>query len=142
MDAANTATTVARKPKPGKKYFSLDEATRALPYVDRVIRDIQDCYHQVVAMRQRLDHPHPEDDAQQFEREYERSMDHLSNLVDELHQVGVELKDYDMGLVDFPAVHDGREIYLCWHRGEGAIHAWHEVDAGYSGRQDVKALAD
>jgi len=50
------------------------------------------------------------------------------------------LKDYEMGLIDFPAVHQGREVYLCWKLGEKQIVAWHEVDAGFSGRRDVKEL--
>jgi hypothetical protein len=67
-------------------------------------------------------------------------MDHLSELVDELRVVGVELKDFEKGLVDFPAVHEGREVFLCWHWGEDKVQTWHEIDAGYAGRQDVALL--
>ena len=64
----------------------------------------------------------------------------LNLLIDELQQIGVELKDFEKGLVDFPAVHLNREISLCWHSGETNVHTWHEVDAGYAGRQDVTML--
>ena len=64
-------------------------------------------------------------------------MDHLSDLFDELHQVGVELKDFEKGLLDFPAVHEGREICLCWHRGEQCVGAWHELDAGPEERHSL-----
>ncbi|HUX86133.1 MAG TPA: DUF2203 family protein [Chloroflexota bacterium] len=42
-----------------------------------------------------------------------------------------------MGLVDFPAERDGRVVYLCWRRGEDQIHYWHELDAGFAGRQPL-----
>jgi hypothetical protein len=76
------------------------------------------------------------------EREYEQAMDRLSQLVDELHRVGVELKDFEKGLVDFPAWHEGREILLCWKQGEAEVAYWHETDAGYAGRQSVKTLQE
>jgi hypothetical protein len=50
---------------------------------------------------------------------------------------GCELKDLEMGLIDFPAERDGRIVYLCWRLGEAAIDYWHELDAGYGGRQPL-----
>jgi hypothetical protein len=138
-DTQNTATLV-RGPKPGKKYFSLSEANRSLPYVSRVIEDLTACYGRVVDFRRRIESPSTRENREHLEAEYETEMDRLSELVDELQQVGVELKDFEKGLLDFPALHDGREIYLCWHRGEDKVCSWHEVDAGYAGRQDVAVL--
>jgi hypothetical protein len=48
---------------------------------------------------------------------------------------GIVLRDLDRGLVDFPALRDDREVYLCWVLGEPDIGYWHELDAGYAGRQ-------
>jgi len=48
---------------------------------------------------------------------------------------GIVLRDLDRGLVDFPAIRDDREVYLCWVEGEPDIEFWHELDAGYAGRQ-------
>jgi hypothetical protein len=47
----------------------------------------------------------------------------------------IVLRDLDRGLIDFPALRDGREVYLCWIEGEDDIGFWHELDAGYAGRQ-------
>jgi hypothetical protein len=47
------------------------------------------------------------------------------------------LRDLDRGLVDFPAIRDGREVYLCWIEGEPDIDFWHDLDAGYAGRQEL-----
>jgi hypothetical protein len=49
----------------------------------------------------------------------------------------IVLRDLDRGLIDFPAVRDGEEVYLCWIDGEDAIGFWHELDAGYGGRQPL-----
>jgi hypothetical protein len=49
----------------------------------------------------------------------------------------IVLRDLDRGLIDFPAIRDGREVYLCWIDGEQDIGFWHELDAGYAGRQEL-----
>ena len=140
MVPQNAVPTLAKAPRPGKKYFDLEEAERALPYVSRVVHDLMDCYQRVVSIRRRIEHIHSRESQEQLEAQYEAAMDELGDLVDELHQVGVELKDFEKGLVDFPAVYEEREIYLCWQHGETEIHAWHETDAGLTGRQDVEVL--
>ena len=140
-ETENASATMPKGPKPGKKYFTLPEANRSLPYVSRVIEDLTACYGRVVDFRRRMENPGAEDNREQLEADYETEMDRLSGLVDELQQVGVELKDFEKGLLDFPALHEGREIYLCWHRGEPTVHTWHEIDVGFAGRKDVTALA-
>ena len=140
MPDNHTTATIAHSPKPGKKYFNVVEANQALPYVSRVIDDITGCYQGAVDIRRRIEQPGVDDDVEPLKDEYEAAMDRLNDLVDELQQANVELKDFERGLVDFPAVYEGREIYLCWHRGEKTVHAWHEIEAGYAGRQDVALL--
>jgi len=55
----------------------------------------------------------------------------------ELQAVEVVLRDLDRGLIDFPSLRDGREIYLCWEEGEDEIGFWHELEAGHAGRQPL-----
>jgi hypothetical protein len=50
---------------------------------------------------------------------------------------GILLRDLDRGLIDFPTIRDGREVYLCWIDGEDDVAYWHELDAGYAGRQEL-----
>ena len=62
-------------------------------------------------------------------------------LLEVLAGIGVEVKDPDQGLIDFRAIRDGREVYLCWKLGEGArIMYWHDLDAGYAGRRPLDRL--
>jgi hypothetical protein len=57
--------------------------------------------------------------------------------VEKLEELGVTVKDLDLGLLDFPAVLDGRVVELCWHVGEEAVAFWHEVGEGYAGRKPI-----
>jgi hypothetical protein len=61
----------------------------------------------------------------------------LSATINEVEKTGVLVKDYRTGLCDFPHLKDGRIIYLCWKMDEKEIHYWHEVDAGFAGRQPL-----
>jgi len=64
-------------------------------------------------------------------REFQR----LDSLVREIQATGAVIKDINHGLVDFPAVREEREVYLCWKYGEEEIRFWHEIDTGYASRQ-------
>ena len=65
------------------------------------------------------------------------SLDALVHRIQEMH---VLIKDINRGLLDFPALKDGREVYLCWQYGEGEIAFWHEVEAGFAGRQPIETF--
>ena len=58
----------------------------------------------------------------------------MRNALVELQAMEVVLRDLDRGLVDFPSIRDGREVFLCWEEGEDEIGFWHDLDAGYGGR--------
>ena len=57
--------------------------------------------------------------------------------VQQLLSLGVEIKDFERGLCDFPHWRDGRVVHLCWQRGEERIEWWHDTDAGFAGRQPL-----
>ena len=61
----------------------------------------------------------------------------LQEVTDELALIGVQVKDPDSGLLDFPAVRDGEEVLLCWQVGEPAVEWWHRVDDGFGGRARI-----
>ena len=131
----------ARKPGSGKKYFTPAQANAMLPLVRRIIQDITTLAGELRKHQERLAHLQEEanrgEEATQLEDEFERGRERLVEFVEELRKLGVELKDPFMGLVDFPCWKDGREIYLCWRQGEPEVAHWHEVDAGFAGRQKL-----
>jgi hypothetical protein len=61
--------------------------------------------------------------------------DRLDQVLHRLQDMGIEVKDLTIGLIDFPALRDGRVIYLCWKYNEEKVQFWHEVEAGFAGRQ-------
>jgi hypothetical protein len=63
--------------------------------------------------------------------------DRLDALLHKIQDMGIEVKDLTIGLIDFVAMHDGREVYLCWKYGEDSIQFWHEIETGFSGRQPI-----
>lgn len=67
--------------------------------------------------------------------EYVESVSHLTGLIGEIRRMGVLVKDLDKGLCDFPYMKADRIVYLCWHLGEESIGYWHDVEAGFAGRE-------
>lgn len=59
----------------------------------------------------------------------------VRRLLGAIEESGIVLRDIDRGLVDFPAMIDGREVYLCWELGEDEVAHWHDLDSGYRGRE-------
>lgn len=63
--------------------------------------------------------------------------DRLDALLHRLQDMSIEVKDLASGLIDFPAIKNGRVVYLCWKYNEGNIQFWHEIEAGFAGRQPI-----
>ncbi len=130
--------------EPKRKYYSVEEANRALPLVKAIVGDIVRHYEQVEELQGRLsrvmsERKHDADDLyseelSQTHSELEAQEDRLREYIDELKKLGVELKSED-GLCDFPSLMDDREVYLCWRLGEPQVAFWHEMEAGFSGRK-------
>lgn len=129
------------------KKFSLDEANRMLPLVTRIVRDIIEHYREwqrtveafeIAATLNRSDKPTPEAEALQHKAQ-ELARD-IQGFVGELTRLGLEFKGFELGLVDFPADVEGRKIFWCWKHGEPEVGYWHDLDAGFNGRQPVDAL--
>lgn len=138
MDAYEAVSEPQISSRAGQRYFSVTEANRALVLVRRIVTDIVRDYQRL----RELHDAHQLHDshgnaalAEQARQDYIRTVDRLSELRDELAEIGCELKDYDLGLVDFPSMREGREILLCWKLGEESVEHWHEIDGGFGGRQ-------
>lgn len=139
---------------PATRFFTVDEANRTLPLVRMIVRDIVELFSDVQRRRERLEgllsrsrrsarreDPYAEE-VRQMEAELESDEHRLRGYLEELSGIGAELKDPVVGLIDFPAFVEGREVCLCWKLGEDEIEYWHETDTGFAGRQPVATLPE
>jgi len=134
---------------PRSKTFTVQEASATLPLVRAIVSDLVHLARDVVERRQRVSaltagRPHDAHDPYhqelaQIEEELEKDTRQLEEYIEELRQLGVEPKSATEGLVDFPSFLDGREVYLCWKLGEPEVLFWHDLDAGFRGRQPLAA---
>jgi hypothetical protein len=128
---------------PMPPYFTLEEANETLNFIRPLMDEVQRI-RQKVLQNQPEAWPAIEKSAgnggnralsnmvQDFEK--------FDALIHEIQATGVLIKDVNLGLLDFPALKDGREVYLCWQYGEGEIAFWHEVEAGFAGRQPIDSF--
>lgn len=123
-----------------RKFFTVDEANRALVYLRPVVGDVMRTYRRIVHLRRRMDHASDGATETRLEREYDGCMRRLGDFVDELHAVGVELRDFELGLLDFPSRFKRREIFLTWQPGDERVEHWHEFDDTHGGRQPMNLL--
>jgi hypothetical protein len=125
---------------PFPRLFTVEEANALLPELEELLRDIA-----VYRDRMREKAPHLEPILQssisngggRVGSEYGVEAYNLYLGIERIRELGVLLKDVDMGLVDFSHEKDGRIVFLCWHPPEERIGYWHEIEAGYPGRQPL-----
>lgn len=139
------------EPSDFKRLFTVDEANAMLPLVRAICKDLSALAREVVERRERLSflmagrgdsHRDPySEELAQIEEELEHDRERLREYVQELNDLGVELKGALEGLVDFPSTVDDRLVYLCWKLDEPEVLYWHDVDAGYGGRQPLTAAS-
>ena len=125
------------------RFFTVPEANSALVLVRRIVRDIVDRQAELMRLRDQVEELGEALGATEtvagLRWRAERLTTALNRLHAELIEVGCELKDWTVGLVDFPALHEGREVSLCWRCDEESVGFWHERDGGFAGRRPVAA---
>jgi hypothetical protein len=142
----------SKKKNSKKKYFTLAEANATLPLVRAIVQDIAQLAPELRDRHERLQRLAPEEgkkltsanreEVEQIQADLEREHERMNEFFAELGKLGIELKDPFTGLLDFPALRDNREVYLCWKLGEPEVAHWHELNAGFAGRQQIsKQLA-
>jgi hypothetical protein len=124
-----------------RRRFTLEQANRALPLVRRIVTDIVQTREQATQLQSQLESANGKA-PKRVQQDLDVAIDKLHTYLDELTEIGCELKDFQSGLVDFIGHHQGREIYLCWRLGEEKIAYFHEMSAGVAGRMPVSMLEE
>jgi len=119
------------------KHYTLDQARALLPQIRKWLK-------QMMELRGVLDdHDRKVEALMEPGRDvggplvnrWVEAMGNIKEVLLEFHRREIQIKDMDRGLIDFPALIEGREVFLCWEQDEEDIEFWHDLDAGYAGRE-------
>ncbi len=131
-----------------KKYFDREEAEKLLPTIEpalecarqqkQVIRNLTNelsiAAARIMALGGSLP---PFAELNRKKTQCNESVEQLARMIDAIQQTGCLVKDLEMGLIDFPSLREGQEIYLCWKLGEKRIGFWHGIEEGFSERKPL-----
>jgi len=144
------------------RFYDLDAANAAVPELDGIVSVLADQRAELVRLRDEVmagsgggegatttvaeRRPGSGDEVQVDDLRLTRLrmqglIDQMAAGVARIDALGLTLRDIEHGLVDFPALVSGRQVWLCWRRGESVIGWWHDLDSGFSGRQPLDELA-
>lgn len=123
-----------------QRLFTLEEAQALIPQVREILKAVLEAREKIVDAQPEL-WPVLEkavgNGGGKKAGEMLRYFEVIQRNVQAIEKLGIEIKDINTGLIDFPSDRDGRVVYLCWRYGEGDIAFWHELDSGFAGRQPL-----
>jgi hypothetical protein len=132
------------------RYFSLTEAERLIPDVEKAIRNailVKTSYSQVGMELEKFSERIQmmggsrinRDEIIALREQRETLANSLRQAIGSIHEFGCQVKDLDIGLIDFPTLYKGQEVLLCWKLGETGISWWHGLEEGFGGRKPIDA---
>ena len=128
-----------------RKYYTLEQAQQQLPVVEKMmgrlikLKNSLSIIDAIEITCKTCGYDHFQSSTL-FNKKYHKISYDFYKHLEKLENMGCIVKDLNLGLLDFLAYHDGREILLCWKVGEESIHHWHELDTGFSGRKPIWML--
>ena len=133
------------------RFFDLDEANEVLREVQPILAALRDQRAELIRLRDRVlaatdggeatpDEVETQDELRLLRMRMQGVIDQMQAGVARIDELGVTLREIESGLIDFPALVTGRQVWLCWRLGEGEIGWWHELSTGFEGRQPLSEL--
>ena len=127
------------------RYFTLEEAQVMVPWLQETFDAIEPLKKQLAGAKEKVRSlmtrmqsnggAKAEEEIEGATRALHEAQDGMDERAYAIVERGIVLRNVEQGIVDFTSMRDGREVYLCWLAGEPAITHWHDVDAGFPGRQ-------
>ena len=120
-------------------HFTVEQANELVPQIEPLLRRLRDAKDQLTdeEAHELLSESAPSNGGGDPGREVGEAFLEVRRILSGLTEGGIVVRDIDRGLIDFPSIRDGREVYLCWEFGEDEIGFWHEIEAGYGGREPL-----
>jgi hypothetical protein len=136
------------------RFYDIDDANAALPELGGILETLAEQRAELVRIRDDVLARHPEiedeaaggdtrvaaDDIRLARLRMQGLVDQMAAGVARIEAQSITLRDISEGLVDFPALVNGRQVWLCWKRGEGDIAFWHDLESGFAGRRPLSEL--
>ncbi len=125
------------------QYYTVEEANQVLPRLTKIAVELRRVYQRIVELRPQIQSVLDKSRAgagNSASSEMAMAFMRFDQLAEKITALGAELKDPATGLCDFLALHEGRDIYLCWRLGEEQIEWWHDLHTGFAGRRHVSDL--
>jgi hypothetical protein len=122
------------------RLFTVEEANSLLPRLREILEDVwlhRDALRERAPHLERILRAAGANGGGRVGSEYGVEAYNLYLAIERIRELGVVLKDLDVGLLDFPHEREGRVVFLCWHQPEERVGYWHEIEAGYAGRQPL-----
>jgi hypothetical protein len=119
------------------KHYTREEAQALLPRLREWLKRLNELRHELERSDKRLTSlMHSGNDlGGDLVNKWIRTLTEMQQLLGEFQRRDIQIKDLERGLVDFPAIIGGKEVFLCWEQDEEAVEFWHDLDTGYSGRE-------
>jgi hypothetical protein len=133
------------------QFYDIDAANAALVEVEPILATLADQRLELIRLRDRLvampstagsgaNELDPEE-SRRIRLRIKGVVDQMAAAVARIDALGIALRDIERGLIDFPALAGGRQIWLCWQLGEGKVDQWHELETGFGSRRPIIELA-
>ncbi len=121
------------------KHYTRDEARTLLPRLRRWLEELRAHHREMQLCDKRLEGlmSGGNDLGGDLVNKWIRTLAAMQSILAEFQQREIQIKDLERGLLDFPAIIGGREVFLCWEEDEDDIEHWHDLDTGYSGREKL-----
>jgi hypothetical protein len=122
-----------------ERHFTRAEANALLPQLTELLGQLREAKDELTdsEAHEALSEAAPSNGGGEEGRQVGVAFLEVRRLLETIEQSGIVLRDIDRGLVDFPAVLEEREVLLCWELGEDEVAFWHDLDAGYGGREPL-----
>ncbi|HET9118938.1 MAG TPA: DUF2203 domain-containing protein [Solirubrobacterales bacterium] len=122
-----------------ERHFTREEANALLPQLTELLGQLREARDELtdVEAHEALAEAAPSNGGGEEGRRVGVAFLEVRRLLETVEQAEIVLRDIDRGLVDFPALIDGREVYLCWELGEEEVGFWHDLEGGYGGREPL-----
>ena len=120
-----------------KKHYTLEEARALLPQVRSWLKRLNELRHELERYDKRLTSlmSPGHDVGGDLVNTWIRTLAGMQEVLADFQKREIQIKDLERGLIDFPAIIGGREVFLCWEQDEDDIEFWHDLDTGYAGRE-------